>query len=237
MISSCTDENKNQAAPLNNGTSQIDTENPKDTVSDDQLIESLSDFLPNGYIIFDTIYGDLNNDGKEDCVLITKGTDKTEIVQDEYRGELDRNRRGLIVLLNKNSGYELFIQNENCFSSENEDGGVYFAPELFIIIEKGKLFIHYAHGRYGYWKYTFRIKQNDLELIGYDQSDNRGPIVSRVESINFLTKKKLIKENVNIDTEEPENEVFKETWEDIQVDQLLKLSKVEDFDNADFLEN
>lgn len=131
----------------------------------------------------------MNKDGLEDCVLIVKSTDKNQIITHEYGGELDRNRRGIIVLLNKDDYYELAIKNYDCFSSENEDGGAYFAPILSVEIKNGNLNIHYAHGRYGYWKYTFRFQNSDFELIGYNQSDNRGPIVERETSINFLSKK------------------------------------------------
>ena len=89
-----------------------------------------ADFLPKGYVVFEKVNGDLNKDGIEDCVLIITGTDKSKIVTDEYRGKLDRNRRGIIVLFNKKDHYELAVKNYDCFSSANEDGGVYFPPEL-----------------------------------------------------------------------------------------------------------
>ena len=143
------------------------------------------DFIPKGYVPFDTIKGDFNKDGLEDYILIIKGTDKSKVIQHEYRGELDRNRRGIIALLNKNNGYVLAAKNYDCFSSENEDGGVYYAPELDFEIRDGKLYINYAHGRYGYWQYTFRYQNSDFELIGYDASSNRGPIVLSDVSINF----------------------------------------------------
>lgn len=194
--------------------------------------KDLSDFLPKGYVLFDKIYGDLNKDGLEDCILLIKGTDKNNIIKDEYRGELDRNRRGVIVLFNKSDNYELTVKNYDCFSSENEDGGVYFQPELSISVEKGNLYIHYAHGRYGYWKYTFRFKNSDFELIGYDASNNFGSIVNNEISINFLTKRKLIKENIN-ENAESGDEVFKETWKNIDINELIKLSDIEDFDELD----
>ena len=65
-------------------------------------------------------------------------------------------------------------------------------------------------------------------MIGYDLSENYGPIVNRETSINFLSKKKLIRENINQDTEE-EEEVFKDTWEEIEIGQLHKLSTIKDF--------
>ncbi len=179
------------------------------------------------------VKGDINKDGLEDYVLIIKSTNKNKIIKDEYRGELDRNRRGIIVLFKKNQ-YELVVKNYDCFSSENEDGGVYFPPELSVEINKGNLYIHYGLGRYGYWQYTFRFKNLDFELIGYDSSSNRGPIVNEVTSINFLTKKKQTKENVNENPEqESGDEIFKEVWVNIKVDKVLKLSEVKDFDELD----
>lgn len=188
------------------------------------------DFLPKGYVLFEEVYGDLNNDGLQDCILITKGTDKDNIIADENRGKLDRNRRGIIVLFKtKNDDYRLIVENENCFSSENEEGEVYYAPELMVYAEKGNLLVHYAHGRYGYWKYTFRLKDSDFQLIGYDASDNHGPMVNNETSINYLTGKKQYKENTNSDADSGE-EVFKESWSKIPAQKPIMLSQIKNFD-------
>ena len=96
------------------------------------------DFLPVGYVIFEKVNGDLNNDGIDDCILIIKGTEKKQIIKDKYRGILDRNRRGIIVLFKEDENYKAVVENYNCFSSENEDGGNYYAPELYVYVEKGK---------------------------------------------------------------------------------------------------
>lgn len=194
-----------------------------------------TDFLPKGFVVFETINGDLNKDGIEDCVLIIKGTDKNQVITDEYRGQLDRNRRGIIILFNKNDHYELAVKNYDCFSSENEDGGVYFAPELSFEIKNGNLYTHYGHGRYGYWKYTFRFQNSDFELIGYD-AGYRSNFVSdwvifNEESINFLSKKKLTKEIIKVATDG--KETFKETWKDLSIDGHIKLSEIKDFDKLD----
>jgi len=204
------------------------------------------DFIPEGYLIhkyeggissegWDEIKGDLNKDGLEDIVLIIKGTDKTKIIRDEYRGELDRNRRGIIVLLNKGDYYQLASKNYDCFSSENEDGGVYFAPELNVAISKGNLDVNYGHGRYGYWNYTFRYQNGDLELIGYDLYSSRGPVPLYEVSINFLTKKKVTRDNLNKDLEGDNYTVkYKETWKSIDIKKRLRLSEIEDFDGINF---
>jgi hypothetical protein len=195
--------------------------------------KNITAFLPKGYIVFDKVYGDLNKDGVEDCILIIKGTDRQKFVKDKYRGKLDRNRRGIIVLFRINNNYELAVKNYDCFSSENEDGGAYYAPELEVEANKGNLKIMYAHGRYGYWNYTFRFQNSDFELIGYDSSYNNGPIVNSETSINYLTKKKILKENINEDIQEGGDEVFKETVARINASKLTKLSEIKDFDELD----
>lgn len=194
--------------------------------------KSPAEFIPPGYVVFKEIQGDLNKDNQEDYVLIIKGTNRDNFVNDKYRGELDRNPRGIIIVFKNKEQYELALENRDCFSSENEDGGVYFAPELDVSIEKGILLIDYAHGRYGYWEYKFRYQNSDFELIGYDSSQNRGPVVDRSVSINLGTKKMLTRVNVNQDAEEGE-EKFKETWKKFTLLNPIKLREIASFDKFD----
>ncbi len=193
------------------------------------------DFLPLGHVISEEIIGDLNEDGIDDCVLLIKGTDPGKIVINRFNEEVDRNRRGIIVLFNKNNLYELVVKNYACFYSENEDGGVYFPPELIISIEHEKLYFNYGHGRYGYWKYTFRFQNSDIELIGYDKgyrSSIEADYVTFDEtSINFLSKKKIEKEVIKVTAEG--REIFKETKSDIIVKEFIKLSEIKDFYDLD----
>lgn len=235
LFGSCK-ENKQQLPVIINSDSTLPAKNDSG-VSNAAVaaVAKPADFVPAGYTIFETVNGDINNDQVPDCILIIKGTDKKNIVKDEYKGELDRNRRGIIVLLNKNGGYEQLVKNYNCFSSENEDGGVYFAPELSVEVKKGNLQVNYGHGRYGYWGYTFRATGNDMELVGYDASSNTGPVTDRETSINFLTKKKKVRENTNHDAE-PGEEVFRETWSTIKLNAPILLSAVKDFDEMGMYE-
>lgn len=194
--------------------------------------DSLNQYIPVGHFIVEQVVGDLNKDGVDDYVLITKGTDKSQIITDEYQRELDRNRRGIVILFKNDNGYETVISNSNCFSSENKNGGAYDTPELSVDIKKGILFIQYSHGRYGWWRYTLRYQNNDFELIGYDSISNNGSVVSQETSINYSTKKKQTKKNTYT-AGEFEDPIFEETWEDIQIFELIKLSKINDFDELD----
>ena len=137
----------------------------------------------------------------------------------------------MIVLLKEKGAYKKLTQNLSAFSSENEEGGVYFAPELWLEINKGLLNVHYGHGRYGYWNYSFRLQNQDLRLIGYDSSSNHGPYVDSETSINFLTNKKVIRKNLNEDLDgDPK---FKETWSKAKISPIY-LSIIKDFDELNF---
>ena len=193
------------------------------------LKQNANDFIPQGFVLSGTSIGDLNKDGVDDKVLLIKGTDKGAYEKNEYGEMVDRNRRGLVILFKKGEHYELVLKNATCFSSENEDGGVYYAPELSLEINKGNLYIHYAYGRYGYWKYTFRYRNSDFYLIGYDSSEG-GAVVEKETSINFLSKKKQEKVNTN-ENAQGGDEVFTETWTNITVTKLLKLRDIKDFEN------
>jgi len=189
------------------------------------------DFLPQGYSLVQKITGDLNNDAIEDCVLLIQGTDKTKITKNQNNDRVDRNRRGVIILFNKNNNYELAIINYECFSSENEDGGTYFPPDLVLTIRNGNLYVEYAHGRYGYWQYIFRYQHSDFELIGYFISKG-APVIESETSINFLTKRKLERIKA-IQLENDVYDMFKSKWTTIKMDRYLRLSEIPDFDVLD----
>lgn len=189
-----------------------------------------SALVPDGYVVTESIRGDLNKDGQADYVLLVKATDKSEVVVNKFGEKVDRNRRGLIIAFRNGDHYELAMKNLRCFSSENEDGGVYFPPELSISAKNGSLILHYGHGRYGYWKYNFRLqKKSGFELIGYDSSINRGPVVERFTSINLLSRRVLTKININKD-DHGGDERFKETWSKISSPKSINLLDIADFD-------
>lgn len=194
-------------------------------------IKNVEGFIPEDYVLYEKVYGDLNKDKQEDCILIIKGTNKGNIVINRFDELVDRNRRGIIILFKTENGYQIATENLNCFYSKNEDGGVYYAPELSFEVKRGNLVIHYAHGRYGWWKYTFRFQDSKFKLIGYDET-NGGAVTNYETSINFLTKKKLYRENINEESE-GNDEVFKDTWSKIKIDKLLNLSEIKDFEELE----
>ena len=194
--------------------------------------QRITDFIPKGYKLFEKISGDLNKDGLEDCVLIIKATRKDGFERD-YEGKLiDRNRRGIIVLFSEEKGYKVAVKNYNCFSSENEEGGVYCAPYLSIDIRNSKLFVHYAHGRYGYWEYCFHYQDSDFMLIGYESFGSQGPTALGKVSINFLTGVRYDDDNVNKYDDDAEEKFVRKVIK-LKKEPLKKLSEIDDFDELE----
>lgn len=190
---------------------------------------TLNSMIPKTHTVVETIKGDLNKDGQEDMVFLVKATDKAMVVPDRDGKRVDRNRRGLIIAFRVGDSYQIALKNLTCFSSENEDGGVYFPPELSLSIKGGNLLIDYGHGRYGYWSYNFRHQNSGFELIGFDRSENHGPVVQSFVSINLLSNKILKKVNTNQEAQGGD-ERFKENWSKIKKPKTIKLAEIESFD-------
>ncbi len=194
--------------------------------------KNVQSFIPEGYKLYERIDANLNNDEFEDCILIIKSTDSNQIVVNRFDKKVDRNRRGIIILFKNGNRYELLDKNYDCFYSENEDGGVYYAPQLSVESENGDIQFNYEHGRYGHWKYTFRFIDDSYKLIKYNATRAFGPITTSITELDFLTKQKTYTENTNED-DEGNDAIFKETKSTININQLIKLSEIENFEDLD----
>lgn len=195
-------------------------------------------FIPKNFRLIEThCQADFNKDGKKDCVLLIKDTKKSAWEETFSDTMVDRNRRGIVILFKTNQGYQKVLENKALFASENEDGGVYFAPELEIEAKGNKLTFYYNHGRYGSWQYLFDYRtidnQKDFYLIGYDSSSNFGIYIDYTYSVNFLTHKFRHQENIDksIDSDVPD---FKTTWHTLPKAPLQKLSQIDDINDVGY---
>jgi hypothetical protein len=199
----------------------------------DSAVANVIKHIPAGYRFVEGERGDLNKDGIDDYVVLIKATDKKKIVRDDLGNLVDLNRRGIMVFLSNGGNYKLALENRQCFLSEKEAGGNYFPPGMWFHIDKGNLLIQYTHYKKGIWEFTFRYRNSDFELIGYDWVDF---FYSKKRiSFNFSTKKQLTKvcSDKNCDTGCNECKTFKETWNDIIIKEPTTLRKIVTLDEFD----
>ncbi len=185
--------------------------------------QETTNFLPEGFVIYKEIQGDLNGDDVDDHVVIVKGTEKEKIVINRFDKEVDRNRRGILIYLTEIDKNNLVVENLQCFLSENEDGGAYYAPQLSMEIKEGKLYVDYEHGRYGYWSFIFQYRNSDFELVEYDGNYSSHVIPEEANfdhiNINFLNKELSIFELSEIGETEQSPENYFEIKETIKVEE------------------
>lgn len=190
---------------------------------------SPSDLVPPGYKLVETVHGDLDGDGKEDAILLVQATRKTKRSVDPSGAPVDRNRQGVVIAFKNGPGYTLALANLTCFSSADEDGGVYMPPSLDLSVHRGSLIVHKSHGKYGHETLAFRLQKDDFQLIGYDRSDNDGPVVRKQVSVNLLTGQRITRINAESPDDEG-NDTFREETKSVSRGPVIWLSRVLDFD-------
>jgi len=171
--------------------------------SDERLLKR----IPAGYAFYEEALGDLNGDGADDCAIIVRATDKSNIKrmstsdawdcteEEEKEGEcqtVDLNPRGLMIFFKNGDDYQLAFEKHDFLEPvpfPTRTTSAMSGPSLYVEIKKGNLFIRYSE-RTGEWRYTFRYKNSKFELIGYDASNNYD---GTAKSINYTARKKLEK--------------------------------------------
>lgn len=194
--------------------------------------DNIKSFVPKNFTLLEThCQADFNKDNQKDCVLLIKDTQKSAWQMDNYNNLVDRNRRGITILLKTKTGYQKVLENKSLLESENEDGGIYYAPELEIITKNNKLILKYLHGRYGHWSYTFDYRtidnKQDFYLIGYDSIIANGAYIKYTNSINFLTHKLQRQTNTNKD-EQSDKVKFKSAWHKFPKTTPISLAQIDD---------
>jgi hypothetical protein len=120
----------------------------------------------------------------------------------------------------------------SCFYSADEDGGVYFVPDIDVAIDAGILSVSFLHGRYGYLSYKFRYQHSEMQLIGYEETNSRGPVTESERSINFLTKTVITRENRNADGDAGDEDI-RERRERFKLAKPIGLKDIPNFDDLD----
>jgi hypothetical protein len=158
--------------------------------------QSIPDFIPAGWTILDSTYGDLNKNGIKDAAIILQHKDSVSLVNSLEDTVLTRPRILVILFKNRSDNSFTLIEQSNSFILKH-DNSIMDDPYQGIAIDKGilKIDFHLFYNM-GSWystssTYKFRYDGSKFILIGADLSTiHRATLDYEDYSYNFLTKKK-----------------------------------------------
>ena len=167
---------------------------------DDKMLVAVKASLPKQTTLYDATKGDLNKDGIEDVAVVTQEIFKDKFLpfsegcdestkDDKWCQIVNKNRRGIVILLSNGDKYEAVVTKRDIFESPNEDGGVYYPPELAVEIKNRELKFFYSYGKYGYWEYIFALDGKDFRLVKYLSNINNGPMPEYIVQMDFVNHK------------------------------------------------
>jgi len=162
---------------------------------------SIRDFVPVGWRILDTAFGDLNRDYLDDYAIILQHCDSVALVKkDENIEDTVLTQPRILLILFKNSVNDsLYVVEQSKSFILNHDDPAMEDPYQSTKIDKGLLQIEF-HLFYnmGSWyvnniSYKFHYRNNQFVLIGADKwSFHRATHDFEEYSYNFLTKKRSL---------------------------------------------
>lgn len=185
---------------------------------------SIADFVPSGWTILDSAFGDLNNDNRNDAVIILQKKDSVLLVNSDKDTVLTQPRI-LLILFRNSIGTALYLKEQNDSFILRNDSPNMDDPYQEMKIQNGILKISFQlFYNSGSWyitnsSYKFRFQNNQFYLIGADISSfHRATHDSEEYSYNFLSKKRSL-------TKETDGSKTKRiiTWKNLDLPELKTL--------------
>jgi len=179
--------------------------------------DSVTDFVPSGWTILDSAFGDLNNDNLDDIAFVLQRKDSITFIRQEFNDTVITQPRILaIAFYNASTKQYDLVEQSNSFIL-NHDNPIMDDPFQDISISKQVLKIDFnIWSSMGSWEmsnnsYKFRYQDKEFKLIGSDyNSVNRGSGETEDRSYNFLTKKiKHVSGNISSDKQKINWKTFK----------------------------
>lgn len=156
------------------------------------------DFVPEGWALEKIVWGDLDNDGREDFAGVLKMRDPANVVANRFLGEdpFDTNPRILLVALRLDADHFRTVLADHMLIPRRETPAQ-DDPFNDLSIERGVLRVELENfmsaGGWTTWRatYAFRWQDPHFVLIGYDRNElARNTGESEDISINYLTRRR-----------------------------------------------
>lgn len=153
---------------------------------------SVNDFVPKGWKIEKQVSGELTGKGLKGIALVLRDQDPHNVTKIDD-SELDTNPRILVVALaDPQGGYRLAASNHTLISrpdnpsQDDKLDGIAIARGALQI--KLRNFMSAGGWTTTIYAYTFRLQNDALDLIGYDEDDvTRNSGTDDILSVNYIT--------------------------------------------------
>jgi hypothetical protein len=186
--------------------------------------QNISDFVPVGWTILDSTYGDLNKDGSKDAAIIIQHKDSVTLVNSPEDTVLTQPRILFVLFKNPADNSFMLMEQSNSFILKHERDHMDDPYQQLAInngILEAKFHLFYYMGSYDVTNatYKFRYQQGQFVLIGADKSSfDRASHDFEEYSYNFLTKKR------NLTKGNDEKGSKKTTWKTLNISVLKTLA-------------
>lgn len=187
--------------------------------------QNITDFVPTGWTILDSAYGDLNKDGTKDAVIIIQHKDSISMINSLEDTILTQPRMLLILFKKSTNNSYVLTEQSNSFILKHDNPNM-DDPYQELTINNGTLEVRF-HLFYniGSWyvtnaAYKFRYRQGRFVLVGaYNSSFHRVTHDFEDYSYNFLTQKRAL-------TKGNDNKGIKKTiWKSLNIPELKTLKR------------
>lgn len=160
--------------------------------------QNIIDFVPAGWAILDSAYGDLNKDGTRDAAIVIQHKDKVSLINSVEDTALTQPRILLVLFKEPADNSFLLSEQSNSFILKHDNPAM-DDPYQDLAIKNGivevKFHLFYNTGSWYVTDaaYKFRYQQGQFVLIGADNSSlHRASHEFEAYSYNFLTRKRAL---------------------------------------------
>jgi hypothetical protein len=127
--------------------------------SNKKIPDELQKFVLKGYEPLDYATGDLNNDKKQDAVLILKIKGEDTLQTEDY---INPKRPMLLLIRQENNVLKLIARNDVVVKCR-ECGGIYGDPYVGISVDTGLFSISFYGGSAWRWSYEYTFRYNSIK--------------------------------------------------------------------------
>jgi len=187
--------------------------------------QSITDFVPAGWTILDSAYGDLSKDGIKDAAIVLQSKDSFSLLNSLEDTVMTQPRILLVLFKEPADNSFVLIEQSNSFILKHDNSAM-GDPYQALAINNGKLEVKFhLFNNMGSWYvtnavYKFRVQQQgQFVLIGADKSSfHRATHDFEHYSYNFLTKKRALTKGND------EKGTKKTTWKSLNISELKTLN-------------